>query len=292
MKSIIFTFLALSFLGCASTDLKFKQLSVDVSTAGRSRDMLRIAKLSGSIKPSHLSPQHMATYSDTAVEGLFEALWKISGYLPDNENHALKVRAVFYEKLRRNMYTEENLDRVFTILVNAGLFTKATEFAKEFPSHPQPELPQISVNGNPASLGWWIYQLSGQGERATLERLPKEGAKVVMFMRPGCKFATMASETILADDTLGPIFRSNGFMLTRTFDPDGVKSTKESLKYNAVYIARKDADFPGFSMLGISPTFYFVKDGKVISKSVGWSSDDYGKFSKEEFRKGLAAIGI
>lgn len=61
----------------------------------------------------------------------------------------------------------------------------------------------------------------------------------------------MAANGILVDKELRPVFRTNGFMLTRTFDPDGVKSAKESLNYNAVYIARKDSDFPGFSMLGI-----------------------------------------
>ncbi|HCS48448.1 MAG TPA: hypothetical protein DIW61_09410 [Candidatus Aminicenantes bacterium] len=292
MKSIIVLFSLLCFFGCVSPDVKFKSISEDVSASGRNRDMARIAKISDSIKPSQLSRERMGTYSDAAVEGLFEALWKISGYLPDNENYALKARSVFYEKLRRNKYSEENLDRVFTVLVNAGLFDEAMKFAEEFPSHPQPTLPQISVNGDPAATGWWIYRISGQGARATLERLPQKGAKIVMFMHPECKFATIAAKTLLADDTLGPIFRSSGFMLTRTFDSEGVKSAKESLNYDAVYIARKNTDFPGFSMLGISPTFYFVKDGGILYKSVGWSSDDAGEFSKEEFKKGLAAIGI
>lgn len=292
MRSIIIPMASLFFLGCASPDVKFRDISDDVSTSGRNRDMVRVARLAASIKPSHLSQERMETYPDTAVEALFEALWKISGYLPDDQGYALKARAVFHEKLRRNIYTAENLDRVFTSLVNAGLFAEATEFAGNFPSHPQPKLPQVSVNGDPTATGWWTYRISGQGERATLEQLPRKGPKVVMFMRPGCKFAMIAAETILTDDKLGPIFRRSGLMLTRTFDPDSVKSVRESLDYNAVYIARRNADFPGFSMLGVSPTFYFVKNGEIMYTSVGWSSDDGGEFSKEEFRKGLAAIGI
>ena len=59
-----------------------------------------------------------------------------------------------------------------------------------------------------------------------------------------------------------------------------------------MYIARKSSDFPGFSLLRISPGFYFVKDGWILAEFSGWDADEGGKWAKEKIRKGLAAMGI
>jgi hypothetical protein len=39
----------------------------------------------------------------------------------------------------------------------------------------------------------------------------------------------------------------------------------------------------------MSPTFYFMKDGRVVYQFVGWGPDDD---SIREFKKGLESIGV
>lgn len=278
--------------GCADMSARITKTSSEALAAGRKHDDAAINKLAASITPSDLSQGHLRRYSSNTISTLFSTLRTISFYIPDNADYASRLGVAFKEKVRRKEYNDEDISQVHKSYLMSGLFEEASALKKEFPDKSLPNIPQIIPAGNSPSSCWQAYNISDDRNEARLEFLTKDGPRVIMVIRPACEFAEMAAKAILSDKALGPVFRANGFMLTRVFDPSGVDAIKKQFNFNAVYIARKSADFPDFSLLRISPTFYFLKDGKTLHTFAGWSNDDDGAYAKSEIHKGLAAIGI
>ena len=289
---VLFLLTTLFVAGCAGPEVRFGKIFQDISAAGRKHDNEAINRLSSLINAEDLSQKRMSRYSDEAVNVIYDALLNIALYQPDEERYAVRLESAFKEKVRRGKYSGDNIERMFNVFVMSGLFNKAIALRQEFPDQSLPEVPEIIAGAGLESADWWVFKVLEQGKKAKLESLPKGGQKIIMVMRPGCEFAGMAADAIFADPELGPVFRSNGLMLTRKFEPADVEAIKKQFNYDAVYIARKSSDFPGFSLLRISPTFYFTKDGKILDEFSGWSNDDGGEYAKNKIRKGLSAIGI
>ena len=290
--NLVIALLAVLFVtGCAGPEVRLAKISRDASAAGRKHDLETLNKLSASIKPEALTQERLRGYSDKAVNNLYDALLTIALYLPDEEAYALRLESAFNEKVRRGKYAGDEVERMFNVFTMSGLFNKAVSIKQEFPANSLPEVPEV-IAGDSSSAGWWAYEVSAEGKKAGLRSLPKSGQKIIVAMRPGCSFAEMAADAIFADPELGPVFRANGFMLTRKFEPADVDSIKKRYNFNSVYIARKSGDFPGISLMRISPTFYFVKDGHILDKFSGWSDEDGGAYAKKKIHEGLATIGL
>ena len=289
---VLFLLTTLFVAGCAGPEVRFEKVFQDISAAGRKHDNNAINRLSSLINAEDLSQKRMSRYSDEAVNVIYDALLNIALYQPDEERYAVRLESAFKEKVRRGKYSGDNIERMFNVFVMSGLFNKAIALRQEFPDQSLPEVPEIIAGAGLESADWGVFKVLEQGKKAKLESLPKSGQKIIMVMRPGCEFAGMAADAIFADPGLGPVFRSNGFILTRKFEPVDVAAIKKQFNFDAVYIARKSSDFPGFSLLRISPTFYFTKDGKILEEFSGWSNDDGGEYAKNKIRKGLSAIGI
>lgn len=291
MNLVLALLAALFVMGCAGPEVRLAKISRDASAAGRKHDMDALNKLSASIKPEELSQERMRGYSEKAVNHMYDALLTLALYLPDEEAYALRLESAFKEKVRRGKYAGDDVERMFNVFTMSGLFSKAVSVKREFPDNSLPEVPEI-ISGDSSSAGWWVYEVSTEGKKGVLRSLPKSGQRIITAMRPGCSFAEMAADAIFSDPELGPIFRVNGFMLTRKFEPVDVDLIKKRYNFNAVYIARKSGDFPGISLLRISPTFYFIKDGQIMDTFSGWSDEDGGTYAKKKIREGLAAIGL
>lgn len=289
---VLFLSTTLFVAGCVGPEVRFGKISQDISAAGRKHDNAAINRLSSSINAADLSHEHMSRYSDETVNLIYDALLNIALYQPDEERYAVRLESAFKEKVRRGKYSGDNIERMFNVFIMSGLFNKAIALRQEFSNQSLPEVPEIIAGAGLESEDWGVFKVLEQGKKVKLESLSKSGQKIIMVMRPGCEFAGMAADAIFADPELGPIFRSNGLILTRKFEPVDVEAIKRQFNYDAVYIARKSSGFPGFSFLGISPTFYFIKDAKILDEFSGWSNDDGGEYAKNKIHKGLSVIGI
>jgi hypothetical protein len=201
--------------GCADMSARIAKTSAEASSAGRKHDEVAINKLAASITSSDLSQDHLRSYSSNTITTLFATLRTISFYSPDNEGYASRLGIVFKEKVRRKDYTDEDVSQVFKAYLMAGLFEEAAVLEKEFSDKSLPNIPQIIPSGNSPSAGWSAYKISDNGAKAESVSLTKDAPRVIMVMRPTCEFAVMAAKAIFADKDLGPVFRANGFMLTR-----------------------------------------------------------------------------
>lgn len=292
LSAILFLLAVLMISGCFRHELRPLELSRSVSAAGRKRNMAQMQVLASSVKKGDLASARLRRCTNEGIDVLYDALWKLALYLPDEEGPALNAELVFREKIRRGRYSGEDVERLFKVFCMTGLFGKASELKREFQDRALPEVPEIIIGDLHKPAGWWVYELSEQGKKARLKMLPNDGQRIVVVVSPGCEFAENAVRMISSDPELGPVFREKGIILTRVFDPSGVEALKRQLSLDAVYIARKSADFPGLALLGISPHFYFLADGEIRSEFAGWSNEDQSEFARSKIYEGFSAIGV
>lgn len=291
MKRQILLACAALLAGCAAAPEKRINFVLEAaSVAEKKKDLGGMAELSGGIPESYLAPERLAAYPEPTLNLLFKTLKKISFYTPDSEANALKLEKAAKEKVRRGTFAAEDIEDMYSALLNARLFERARDLKERFPAIITEELPEIVVP-EPAPAGNWLaYELSGDGKRAKLRSLRlHRGAHMIMAMSPGCGVSARAVREIMADPALGPLFGAGAVLVSRRFDPAGVLETKKETGLEQVYIARKWGDFPGISFMS-SPWIFFLKDGKVVSDMRGWADD--GAHSLKRLRRGMEAIGL
>ncbi len=289
-NKLLFVVSILLLGGCAGPEKRIDKTLEAVTAAQKANDIPAFEKLAAKIPDAYLEPERLAAYPKETLTSLCAALWKIAFYTPDSEANALKMEKAVKEKVRRGIFDTEDIERMYSSLLAAGLFDKAREMRERFPAIITEKLPEIVVP-EPAPTGSWLaYELSPDGKTARLRSLRlHRGAHIIMAMSPGCGVSARAVREIMEDPALGPMFEAGAVLVTRRFDASGVAETKAATGLEQVYIARKSGDFPGVSFM-TSPWIFFLNDGKVVSDMRGWA--DEGAHSLKRLRRGMQEIGL
>ncbi|HCC46795.1 MAG TPA: hypothetical protein DEQ38_01560 [Elusimicrobia bacterium] len=287
---LLFAVAVLLLGGCAGPEKRIDKTLEAVTAAQKAKDMPAFEGLAGKIPDAYLEPERLAAYPRETLTSLCTALWKIAFFTPDSEANALKMEKAVKEKVRRGIFDTDDIERMYSTLLNARLFDKASELQERFPAIITEKLPEIVVP-EPAPTGNWLaYELSSDVKTARLRSLRlHRGAHMIMAMMPGCGVSARAVREIMGDPALGPLFEAGTVLVTRRFDAAGVTETKAATGLERVYIARKSADFPGVNLM-TSPWIFFLKDGKVVSDMRGWA--DEGAHSLKRLRRGMQEIGL
>jgi len=125
------------------------------------------------------------------------------------------------------------------------------------------------------------------GRRVVLLKAP---AQVIVVISPLCHFAQGGIHDIESDPALGTTFQRHAIWLV---PPIGEPSFESVTEWNRVH-PRSQMTFAysldEWWMLDRweTPTFYFFKDGKLVSEIVGWK----GQQSKSKIELALASIGL
>lgn len=290
----IFIILTIVFgIGCAGSKAKLSRIADGMHAAEQKHDIVTINKLATSIPNSDLTQERISKYSNEELILLYKALRKTAFYSPDNDEYILRQEKVFNEKVRRNKYSEKDIERMVSSFLSARMFKKARSLKKQFPKIELPDIPKnIITNDIPQSATWQAYEVSDNGRKIELKVLPlSSGPKIVIVISPGCGSVKSAIKTIFANNELYPIFLANSIMITRRSDFVGVEEAKKQFDFTKIYVVHKSKDFHGFYFQS-SPYFYFIKDGKILHKFKGWGSGNNSKYGRREIHKGLSAIGI
>lgn len=276
--------------GCAGQGKKLAHIMEDVQRTGRIKDIKGIEMAAAQIDGKYITPQLLSSYSDETISELFQTLRYPAVYLPDNETTPLQMKMILDEKAKRNTYTDEEVSQTFFALAEARMFEKAEQLRQTFQKVDLPKIPTMIPGTTFMHGNWLVYDITDNGSGMRLAQLPLgTGAKIILFMLPGCPSGEESIKTLLSDPTFGPIFRKNAVIIMRRFEPEAIEKIKKTFNFPAVYIAHKSADFPGIEMMH-SPDCFFLKDGKVLSRHRGWS--DSAEHNAKITYKGLNAIGL
>ena len=209
----------------------------------------------------------------------------MSFLFPEKDLYISLQQETLNEKIRRGKHTDPEIKQMFTAYLRARIFNKAEALRNQFPSLALPVLPVKIVDNLTENTAERAYRVSRDGKEAEMTALSLDkGPKLVMVMFTGCSVAEKAMKQIMEDPELSAAFKKYGILLTSSFDAQGIVKWKEDFNFSEVYIVNKISEFAMFDFRS-SPDFYYLKNGRLVSKSYGW-----GRNSKKELRKALGLI--
>lgn len=172
---------------------------------------------------------------------------------------------------KRGLANEDKVQDLHRRLLNSKLFSMASELKRRYPAYELQTVPPLkgSLATKPGEAAVY-YTLDGRSE-LEIKKLKKGGRRILVAAFPGCHFADEALEAIEKDAELGPIFRKYALPLTSRVDFASLGSWNlaHELQYR-VTVSNKD--WPGIDFTS-SPIFYFIKNGKILHESPGWSDE-------------------
>lgn len=180
----------------------------------------------------------------------------------------------FAERERRGVATAADVDDLRRALLQAHRFDAARRLTAEHPDAGLAPLPAFRDN-LPASgdARHTVWRVSPDGKALTREAIDLGPTQVIVAA--GCHFSKDAAEDISADPVLGPVFARHAHWLVQAPGIEDVADVRDwnrefpHAQAEMLYGRGEWALLPQWNM----PTFYIVRDGKVIDQVDGWPRD-------------------
>ncbi|MGH8194651.1 MAG: hypothetical protein ACREQ8_09660 [Woeseiaceae bacterium] len=204
-----------------------------------------------------------------------------------------KLESVFGRLVEKGWADADILEDMHRYLLTFRLFDEARAFRREHPDQGLPAPPPIvPLSSTPADNARTVLRFINHGfalERQAIDL--RSTATVLVIGHPQCHFSQDAVAAIAADPELSRAMSAAAIWLADPFTSltDGVIEgwNREHPAYAYRYVEYQ-SDWPEVNYWG-TPTFYFMKDGRLIKKVVGWPNDS-AEERKEALRAGLRAI--
>lgn len=175
---------------------------------------------------------------------------------------------------------------VYKALLAARNFEAAESFRLAHPELKLATVPEIKGETGLKPGEALVYVMGNSPDSMNAERVDKNEPQVIMVGLPGCHFCNYAFKTIEGDPKMLRIFKKHGQVLTSRADFEKIfkRNSAKELKYKLVASVE---EWPGMDFT-TSPSFYFLKDGKIIYTFSGWPKT--GKM--DELYVGLGRLGF
>lgn len=236
------------------------------------------------------SPEGLSGLSERDLIYLLRAAGLVSFYMPTPE---LAGRIVFIVTAMEAKGTAKPQDvrEAYDALLQSRRFDDARRYALERPNAGLPATPKTVDTFVADAPALSVWQPGNDG--ATLEREAFDPQPTQILVTAGCHFSEDAAEAISKDPVLGPIFAKHAHWLLL---PPGWEDQEAVREWNhrfpdaratQIYDREEWTFLPdGWSM----PTFFFMRNGKVLEQISGWGSDPTS--NRKSLLKAMARSGL
>jgi hypothetical protein len=249
----------------------------------------RLLKLADKFTYEEFASAKLANYAADTLKLLLQSLNSASFYTNGAQPYLSWQERVFEEMAARKIQDSGDIEDLFHKYLAARMFDRAKALRARFPSANLWKVPEI-VESNDAGGGRYkVFDISDDAQTATVKYLPVGmGPKIVIAAIGGCPVTARALKYAQTDKDMLRALQANGFIVTKRFEPAGVAFMNSKTSAARLYVAYTVKDWPGFDF-SRSPTFYFLKDGKILHEFVGWGDDGE---AVRDFNKGMELIGL
>lgn len=235
----------------------------------------------------HFEAHAIPVLDDDDLLKLFDATDTASFY-EGSPKRARQLTKLAIEMQRRNLLDKDKLESVFNALLQARLFASASVLKAAHAELDLEVVPEVSETHDGATPSWYVLEgkTSLKREAAPLQT----GAQILVISHPFCHFSENAAVAINRDPALQETFTAHS---TWVLPPD------RSMTLEAMHDWREE--HPGLDIAlayGLdewsqfkewdTPTFYFLRDGKIIDTVIGWPKE--GRVA--ELNAALEKIGL
>lgn len=238
---------------------------------------------------SHTAPDGLKDLNDEELQVLFDsaalAYWYGgAGTIPE-------VEGSFRELVHRDAAREADVSAIFHIYMAERDFGKAANVKNLLPDSDMeivPSLVDTVLESNTLPTELVVDPVSQTVTRRPVDLGMDVG--IVIIWHPKCHFSTRALADIRSDKELASIIfpRAKWVAPAGThLDFTSIQSWNASNSDVSVTIAHRQKEWPMIDYWG-SPSFYFIKDGKVGARVVGWPREG----RKAEVLAAAKAVGI
>lgn len=176
------------------------------------------------------------------------------------------------EYARRGLAADDDVGRLFNLLLATRQFDAAAGFAERHPDARLPAMPEMHVDQEAAAPRVWEFNADGSEMHSRgIDLRPTQ-----IIVTAGCHFSADAAGDIAVDAVLGPVFREHAHWLSQ---PPGREPLDALRDWN-----RKFPDAPMLPILDRAewamipdwrmPTFLVVREGRIIDSASGWDGND------------------
>lgn len=198
------------------------------------------------------------------------------------------MRLDLAEMHRRGIAHTGDDAKVYASLIEIRYFGQARAFAK---LHSRALTEAVSVvTDDRTRQGPTALLVEAGGSRLERRSLDLRNAGIVVVSSPLCHFSQRAIRSIESDADLRPLFHDHAVWVV---PPDQSTPFATVAKWNRVHphesmaVAYRREEWPMID-LWETPVFYFLREGRVVSKVVGWPIAG----RKAEIRRSLKRAGL
>ncbi len=243
---------------------------------------------------SHFPKGNFLAFAEIDDEDLLKIKSSLTNFLlkTRNADGMTRLDTVYKEMERRKLMDAAALKTRHRLYVAQRRFDEARSLRARFPKVDFHLVPVIQ-NSKPFKHGdiSVIEAASDRLIRKPLDVSQKTG--VIMVGSTGCFFSRFAMEHISEDETLNRLFQEHSLGLMGSWD---ILSIPAVIEYNAgpapvkLQYVWSETEWPQINYWG-TPTFYFLKDGEVVYRHIGWLKEDRMQ-NLEKMRIGFELIGL
>lgn len=215
----------------------------------------------------------------------------MTAFYSADPRHVADMTMDFAELERRGDATDAEAADMFEMLIAARDVDAAKDFATRHPKvlqEPLPDFHEASHLTEKAPTEWIVSNDRRELLRQTVDL--DQPAEILVIGHPMCHFSQDAARDIQSDPVLHDMLRTHGKWLS---PPDGKLNFTVFQQWNhehpdqTMSIAYRMSEWPLVDYWG-TPTFYFLREGKVVDKVTGWPKEG----NREALIAGARKIGL
>lgn len=237
-----------------------------------------------------LAGSDLAGLSDTSLDLLFRAAEITAGYTLD-ACYVEQMALAYGELTARARADLRHRRSLFEAWVMVRRFAQARQLSAVTPDAGRlPVLREAPLAADTPA----VWALAEDGNALVHQAVDLQRTRIVVVSHPACSFSQRAAQSIAADPQLGPAFAQLSLWLlpqTATIDVDQVQAWQRAhTPYPMVYVDRQQ-QWPMIDYWG-TPTFYFIRNGVLLHKVVGWPSGGHSAELLEGLTRLQAASAV
>ncbi len=219
---------------------------------------------------------NMELHTKTQLLNIVDSFYDITFYI-QNES-ITKEYLKYFDLLRNKQWTiEKHYQEMYGALIKSRMSEQAKTFHQKYHQFNLSDNIDIKESGaiNPSQ----IHVLNiGQSDERSLEREPfnfSSSYEIIVSAHPGCHFTVRAVNEIKNDVSLTRFFKNQSRWLlspsVRWYFTEVVEWNLLNPEFHIKYVDMTQ-DFPMIDFWG-TPSFYFLKNGIVVDKLIGWPQE-------------------